>query len=274
MLCDDVPQALGEGGLRGDQRLVDELRGVVTRGQEEVVAGPVGARPPEDLEVDLLADAGIGRGDARGGPRCLRRARRAAGSTLSALPQRRGRPPGGRRGSTAPRDGDGVPGSPAPRGMRGTPRARPSGGSPPGGGAGHSARTRGCCRTGPLRSGAAASPRRFVAMGRDYRGSRGPGCQPGRGVARPFLDAPSQGSLDWPVRLLAVETSTLTGAVALLEAGARGRRVPGERRGHPRGAADGGDRRRAAGRPVAAGRRRGVRGRAWGPGRSPGSGSG
>ena len=166
VLRDDVAQALGERRLRGDQGLVDELRGVVTGGQEEVVARPVGAGPPENLEVDLLAGAGIGRGRRARRPRCSR-GRRRAGARGHASAIRHGRGRSARAGgaaSPAPRDGAGVPGSPVPRGMRGIPRARPSGGSPPGGDAGHSVRTRGCCRTGPLRSGAAASPRRFAAM--------------------------------------------------------------------------------------------------------------
>ena len=89
-----------------------------------------------------------------------------------------------------------------------------------------------------------------------------------------FLDARSKGSLDWASASAPIETSTLTGAVALLEAGRRRRRVSGERRGHPRGAADGRDRRHSPVGPVGARRRRRIRGRASAPGRSPGSGSG
>ena len=149
--------------------------------------------------------------------------------------------------------------------MRGTPRARPSGGSPPGGDAGHSARTRGCCRTGPLRSGAAASPRRFATVVARYRGPRGPACQPGRGVAARSLTLVPTGSLDWPgaaPRGRDVDADRGGGAP---RGRRRGGRVPGERRGHPWRAPDGGDRRRAPGGPVGARRRRRVRGRA-GPG--------
>src|SRR5439155_241917 len=46
-------------GLHRHQRLLDVLGRVLARGQEHVVVGVVGARPLEDLEMDLLADLGL-----------------------------------------------------------------------------------------------------------------------------------------------------------------------------------------------------------------------
>src|SRR5256886_14821014 len=59
VLGDDGPQPLGERGLHRHQRLLDVLGRVLARGQEHVVVGVVGARPLEDLEMDLLADLGL-----------------------------------------------------------------------------------------------------------------------------------------------------------------------------------------------------------------------
>src|SRR6266571_8587557 len=56
VLGDDRPQPLGGGGFRGHERLLDELARVLARGQEDVVVGVIGARPLQDLQMDLLAN--------------------------------------------------------------------------------------------------------------------------------------------------------------------------------------------------------------------------
>ncbi len=59
VLGDDRPEPLREGGLGGDQGLLDVLAGVVPRRQEDVIVGVVGAGALEDLEVDLLPYLGV-----------------------------------------------------------------------------------------------------------------------------------------------------------------------------------------------------------------------
>jgi hypothetical protein len=59
VLGDHGAEPLGEGGLGGDERLLDVLAGVMARREEDVVVGVIGAGTLEDLEVDLLADLGV-----------------------------------------------------------------------------------------------------------------------------------------------------------------------------------------------------------------------
>src|SRR5206468_4787596 len=59
VLGDDGPEPLREGGLGGDQGLLDVLARVLARGEQDVVIGVVGARALENLQVDLFAHLGI-----------------------------------------------------------------------------------------------------------------------------------------------------------------------------------------------------------------------
>src|SRR5262245_51526362 len=54
VLGDDRPEAFREGGLGGDERLLDVLAGVLAGGKEDVVVGVIGAGALQDLQVDLL----------------------------------------------------------------------------------------------------------------------------------------------------------------------------------------------------------------------------
>src|SRR5215467_6803398 len=51
---DDRPEPFREGGLGGDERLLDVLAGMLAGGKEDVVVGVIGAGALQDLQVDLL----------------------------------------------------------------------------------------------------------------------------------------------------------------------------------------------------------------------------
>ncbi len=59
VLGDHRPEPLREGGLGGDQGLLDVLARVLARGEQDVVIGVVGARALENLQVDLFAHLGV-----------------------------------------------------------------------------------------------------------------------------------------------------------------------------------------------------------------------
>src|SRR5215470_16521676 len=59
VLGDHCAQTFREGGLGGDECLLDVLAGVLARGQEDVIVGVIGAGPLQDLQVDLLANLRI-----------------------------------------------------------------------------------------------------------------------------------------------------------------------------------------------------------------------
>ena len=91
VLGDHRAEPFGERGLRGHQRLLDVLGRVLAGGQEDVVVRVIGARPLEDLEVDLLPDlvldgGGIFPGGGHPGPPVThyRTRRRAARALLGA----------------------------------------------------------------------------------------------------------------------------------------------------------------------------------------------
>ena len=90
MLGDDGAQPFGEGGLGGDQGLLDVLAGVVAGRQEHVVVGVIGARALEDLEVDLLADFGLDGGGSFLGAAVIRVLPRRALSHAGAAKPRGG----------------------------------------------------------------------------------------------------------------------------------------------------------------------------------------
>src|SRR5262250_797082 len=59
VLGDHRAQAFREGGLGGDQSLLDVLTGVLAGGQEDVIVGVISPGPLQDLQVDLLANLRI-----------------------------------------------------------------------------------------------------------------------------------------------------------------------------------------------------------------------
>src|SRR5215471_2300481 len=59
VLGDHRAQAFREGGLGGDECLLDVLAGVLPGGQEDVIVGVIRPGPLQDLQVDLLANLRI-----------------------------------------------------------------------------------------------------------------------------------------------------------------------------------------------------------------------
>src|SRR5262245_2261261 len=59
VLGDHRAQAFREGGLGGDERLLDVLAGVLPGREEDVIVGVIGPGPLQDLQVDLLANLRI-----------------------------------------------------------------------------------------------------------------------------------------------------------------------------------------------------------------------
>ena len=75
-----APEPFREGGLGGDEGLLDVLGGVLARREEDVVVGVVGAGALEDLEVDLLPYLGVHLAVVCRGGGVISRSRMAAGA--------------------------------------------------------------------------------------------------------------------------------------------------------------------------------------------------